>query len=62
MKVVAALPDGTKETPGRAAAATGAKKVSDAAKDIQSLLGDHQDSVVSRTHLAQQAEAAHAAR
>ncbi|MFZ0831607.1 MAG: CYTH and CHAD domain-containing protein [Mycobacterium sp.] len=43
------------------AAATGAKKVSEAAKTIQSLLGDHQDSVVSRTHLAQQAEAAHAA-
>ena len=43
------------------AAATGAKKVSDAAKNIQTLLGDHQDSVVSRTHLAQQAEAAHAA-
>lgn len=43
------------------AAATGAKKISDAAKNIQSLLGDHQDSVVSRTHLAQQAEAAHAA-
>jgi CHAD domain-containing protein len=43
------------------AAATGAKKVSDAAKTIQTLLGDHQDSVVSRTHLAQQAEAAHAA-
>jgi CHAD domain-containing protein len=43
------------------AAATGAKKVSDAAKSIQSLLGDHQDSVVSRTHLSQQADAAHAA-
>jgi CHAD domain-containing protein len=43
------------------AAATGAKKVSDAAKNIQSLLGDHQDSVVSRTHLSQQAGAAHAA-
>ena len=43
------------------AAATGADKVSDRAKDIQSLLGDHQDSVVSRTHLSQQAEAAHAA-
>jgi CHAD domain-containing protein len=43
------------------AAATGAKKVSDAAKSIQSLLGDHQDSVVSRLHLSQQAEAAHAA-
>jgi CHAD domain-containing protein len=43
------------------AEATGAKKVSDAAKTIQSLLGDHQDSVVSRTHLTQQADAAHAA-
>ncbi len=43
------------------AAATGADKVSDRAKDIQSLLGDHQDSVVSRTHLSQQAEAAHEA-
>ncbi|HEX2213990.1 MAG TPA: CYTH and CHAD domain-containing protein [Mycobacterium sp.] len=43
------------------AAATGARKVSDRAKTIQSLLGDHQDSVVSRTHLSQQAEAAHAA-
>ena len=28
---------------------------------MQSLLGDHQDSVVSREHLTQQAEAAHAA-
>ena len=35
--------------------------MSDRAKDIQTLLGDHQDSVVSRTHLSQQAEAAHAA-
>ncbi len=43
------------------AAATGASAVSDAAKTIQTLLGDHQDAVVSRTHLAQQAEAAHAA-
>ncbi len=43
------------------AAATGAKKVSKRAKDVQSLLGDHQDSVVSREHLRQQAEAAHAA-
>ncbi|WP_326546264.1 CYTH and CHAD domain-containing protein [Mycolicibacterium sp. ND9-15] len=43
------------------AAATGAAKVSDRAKTIQSLLGDHQDSVVSRSHLGQQAEAAHAA-
>ncbi len=42
------------------AAATGADKVSDRAKTIQSLLGDHQDSVVSRTHLSQQADAAHA--
>ena len=36
-------------------------KVSERAKTIQTLLGDHQDSVVSRTHLSQQAEAAHAA-
>ncbi|BBX45238.1 CYTH and CHAD domain-containing protein [Mycobacterium cookii] len=43
------------------AAATGAKKVSKRAKEVQSLLGDHQDSVVSREHLTQQAEAAHAA-
>jgi CHAD domain-containing protein len=43
------------------AAATGAGKVSDRAKTIQTLLGDHQDSVVSRTHLSHQAEAAHAA-
>jgi CHAD domain-containing protein len=42
-------------------AATGADKVSDRAKTIQTLLGDHQDSVVSRTHLSQQAEAANAA-
>ncbi|MBV8930717.1 MAG: CYTH and CHAD domain-containing protein, partial [Mycobacteriaceae bacterium] len=42
------------------AAATGEKKVSDAAKAIQSLLGEHQDSVVSRAHLSQQADAAHA--
>jgi CHAD domain-containing protein len=43
------------------AAATGEQKVADAAKNIQSLLGDHQDSVVSRTHLTRQADAAHAA-
>jgi CHAD domain-containing protein len=43
------------------AAATGEVKVSDRAKTIQTLLGDHQDSVVSRTHLSHQAEAAHAA-
>ena len=43
------------------AAATGAGKVSDRAKTIQTLLGDHQDSVVSRTHLSRQAEVAHAA-
>ena len=35
--------------------------MSNRAKDIQTLLGDHQDSVVSRTHLSQQAVAAHAA-
>ncbi|HTX96627.1 MAG TPA: CYTH and CHAD domain-containing protein [Mycobacterium sp.] len=43
------------------AAATGADKVSEQAKVIQSLLGDHQDSVVSREHLGHEAEAAHAA-
>ena len=43
------------------AAATGKGAVSDAAKTIQTLLGDHQDAVISRTHVAQQAEAAHAA-
>jgi CHAD domain-containing protein len=43
------------------AAATGQKKVSEQAKAIQSLLGDHQDSVVSRAHLLTQAAAAHAA-
>ena len=43
------------------AAATGESKVSERAKVIQTLLGDHQDSVVSRTHLSQQAEAAHGA-
>lgn len=43
------------------AAATGDGKVSDRAKTIQTLLGDHQDSVVSRTHLSHQAEAAAAA-
>jgi CHAD domain-containing protein len=43
------------------AAATGEDKVSERAKTIQTLLGDHQDSVVSRTHLSHQAEAAHAA-
>lgn len=43
------------------AAATGAEDVSKQAKAIQSLLGDHQDSVVSREHLIQQADAAYAA-
>jgi CHAD domain-containing protein len=43
------------------AAATGAEEVSKQAKAIQTLLGDHQDSVVSREHLSQQAEAAHVA-
>jgi CHAD domain-containing protein len=42
------------------AAAIGATRVSEEAKAIQTLLGDHQDSVVSRTHLGQQAEDAHA--
>ncbi|OSC41840.1 CYTH and CHAD domain-containing protein [Mycobacterium decipiens] len=43
------------------AAATGADQVSQKAKVIQTLLGDHQDSVVSREHLLQQSIAAHAA-
>jgi CHAD domain-containing protein len=43
------------------AAATGKRKVAERAKEVQSLLGDHQDSVVSRDHLTKQAEAAHAA-
>ena len=43
------------------AAATGADKVSEQAKVIQTLLGDHQDSVVSREHLSHQAEAARTA-
>jgi CHAD domain-containing protein len=43
------------------AAATGATQVSEQAKVIQTVLGDHQDSVVSREHLAHQADAAHTA-
>ena len=43
------------------AAATGASRVADRAKAIQTLLGDHQDSVVSRSHLSRQAAVAHAA-
>jgi CHAD domain-containing protein len=43
------------------AAATGNSTVADRAKTIQGLLGDHQDSVVSRTHLLHEADAAHAA-
>ncbi|SRX94816.1 hypothetical protein MSP7336_03079 [Mycobacterium shimoidei] len=44
-----------------AAAATGATKVSKRAKAVQTLLGEHQDSVVSREHLCRQAAVAHAA-
>ncbi|MUL82354.1 MULTISPECIES: CYTH and CHAD domain-containing protein [unclassified Mycolicibacterium] len=43
------------------AAATGAVEVSERAKNIQTLLGDHQDSVVSKAHLSTQADAAYAA-
>ncbi|MBY0388965.1 MAG: CYTH and CHAD domain-containing protein [Mycobacterium pseudokansasii] len=43
------------------AAATGANRVAQQAKAVQTLLGDHQDSVVSREHLLEQTEAAHAA-
>lgn len=42
------------------AAAAGAQGVSDAAKVIQTLLGDHQDSVVSRGCLIERARIAHA--
>ena len=43
------------------AAATGATQVSEQAKVIQTVLGDHQDSVVSREHLSDQSQAAHTA-
>ena len=43
------------------ASALGADKVSGAAKEIQTLLGEHQDSYVSRAHLSQQSDAAHVA-
>ncbi|OBF71830.1 CHAD domain-containing protein [Mycobacterium sp. 852002-51613_SCH5001154] len=43
------------------AAATGEDKVSEQSKAVQSLLGDHQDSVVSREHLRHESEAAHTA-
>jgi CHAD domain-containing protein len=43
------------------AAATGARGVAEGAKLIQTLLGDHQDSVVSRVHLSTESSAAHAA-
>jgi CHAD domain-containing protein len=43
------------------AAATGDDDVSKQAKAIQTLLGDHQDSVVSREHLIEQSETAQAA-
>ena len=43
------------------AAALGAAEVADRAKGVQTLLGDHQDSVVSRTMLSSEALAAHEA-
>ncbi|PQM48089.1 hypothetical protein C1Y40_01693 [Mycobacterium talmoniae] len=43
------------------AAATKAPRVAKRAKAVQTLLGEHQDSVVSRAHLLQQADAAVAA-
>jgi CHAD domain-containing protein len=43
------------------ASALGEDEVADKAKSIQSLLGDHQDSVVSRTHLSEEAGTAHGA-
>lgn len=44
------------------AEAMGAEKVARRAKRIQTLLGDHQDSVVSRKHLAAEADIAHLCR
>lgn len=43
------------------ASAHGDAAVAESAKSIQTLLGDHQDSTVSRAHLLTQADAAHAA-
>ena len=43
------------------AAATGELAVAERAKAVQELLGEHQDSVVSRDHLLREATAAHAA-
>lgn len=43
------------------ASAVGESRVADCAKEIQTLLGDHQDSHVSRAHLLTQATAAHSA-
>ncbi len=43
------------------ASAVGKSAVAEKAKAVQGLLGDHQDSVVSRTHLLEEADAAHAA-
>jgi len=43
------------------AAATGDTGVANRSKTIQTLLGDHQDSVVSQVHLMQQVDAAHSA-
>jgi CHAD domain-containing protein len=43
------------------ASATGKRRVARRAKAVQSLLGDHQDAVVSMEHLSTQARAAHAA-
>jgi CHAD domain-containing protein len=43
------------------AAAMERPRVADRAKAVQTLLGDHQDSYVSRAHLLTQADAAHAA-
>ncbi|OKH66273.1 hypothetical protein EB74_04770 [Mycobacterium sp. SWH-M5] len=43
------------------ASAAGENRVAKRAKAVQSLLGDHQDAVVSMEHLSEQAQAAHAA-
>jgi len=43
------------------ASAAGEDRIAERAKAVQSLLGDHQDAVVSMAHLLDQADAAHAA-
>jgi len=53
---VAPNPQGRQATSVHRGGKRATAKISERAKTIQSLLGDHQDSVVSRTHLSRQAE------